>query len=164
MKQHFLLFGFLILLFSACKKDSFDATLQAKIDDDKIQAYVKANHIEGLTKDASGMYYQIITVGPTAPGTHPTATDTVQVTYTGKLLNGTVFDAESGGIVDLPDAIKGWQIGLPLIGADGVTKPYARIRLIIPSALGYANVEQDLTTTIPANSVLDFTIDLIGWY
>jgi len=50
---------------------------------------------------------------------------------------------------------------LPFIGADGVTKPYSRIRLIIPSALGYGSVAQ---SGIPANSVLDFTIDLIGFY
>jgi len=157
MKKQFLLFGLLIILFSACKKTSFNAPKQAQIDDDKIQAYIAANHID-VTKDPSGIYYKILT--PDA-GPHPTLTDTVQVTYSGKLLNGTVFQATgSTSISAITDFIKGWQIALPLMGSDGVA-PYCRIRLIVPSALAYGTSAQ---TNIPANSVLDFTIDLIGFY
>ena len=160
MKRILLLSGLLIILFSACKKQTFNDTRQATIDDLKIQAYIKANNIS-VTKDASGLYYQIIT---TNPGPHPTATDTVQVSYTGKLLNGTVFDAQTADVLGLPGLIKGWQIGIPMIGADHINKA-ARIRLIIPSALGYGTEVQTTSNgTIPANSVLDFTIDLIGFY
>jgi len=160
MKRILLLSGLLIILFSACKKQTFNDTRQATIDDLKIQAYIKANKID-VVKDPSGLYYQIVT---TNPGPNPTATDTVQVSYTGKLLNGTVFDAQTAAIVDMPTAIKGWQIGIPMIGADHINKA-ARIRLIIPSALAYGSVVQTGgQVTIPANSVLDFTIDLIGFY
>ena len=161
MKRQFLLFGLLIILFSACKKTSFNAPKQAQIDDDKIKAYIAANHID-VTKDPStGLYYKIET---TNSGPHPTLLDTVQVTYTGKLLNGTVFDSENASIIGLSAVVKGWQVAIPLMGADGTT-PYCRIRLIIPSALGYGAVAQTGgTTPIPANSVLDFTIDLIGFY
>ncbi|WP_461450973.1 FKBP-type peptidyl-prolyl cis-trans isomerase [Mucilaginibacter sp.] len=157
MKKIFLLFGFLTVLFSACKKQSFNNSLQATIDDEKIQKFITANNITGLTKDPSGIYYKIETSNP---GPHPTATDTVQVSYTGRLLNGTVFDTESATIVGLPDAIKGWQIALPFVGVNGST-PYGRIRMIIPSALAYGSAEQ---SSIPANSVLDFTIDVEGFY
>src|SRR5471030_2145465 len=155
MKRIFLLSGLLIVLFSSCKKQTFNDTRQATIDDLKIQAYIKANNIDSLTKDPSGLYYRIITQNP---GAHPTITDTVQVSYVGKLLNGTAFDTETTPIiVDMPNVIKGWKIGLPMIGADHITghKP-ARIRLIIPSSLGYGSVVQTGgSTTIPANSCLD---------
>jgi FKBP-type peptidyl-prolyl cis-trans isomerase len=151
MKKQFLLFGLLILLFTACKKQSFNATKQSVIDDEKIQAYIAANHIN-VTKAPSGIYYEIIRADT---GTHPLDTATVQVSYTGKLLNGTVFDTESADIIGLSGAIVGWQDGLPLIAPGG------RIRLIIPSALGYGS---SVSGSIPANSVLDFTIDLLGYY
>jgi len=160
MKRILLLSGLLIVLFSACKKQTFNDTRQATIDDLKIQAYIKANHIDGLTKDASGIYYRVITQ---APGPHPTATDTVQTQTTGQLLNGTVFQAAAVGITDLPDAVRGFQIGMTFIGADGVTKPYARIRMIIPSALGYGTAGNS-DGSVPGNECLDFTVDLIGFY
>ena len=156
MKKHFLLFGLFILLFTACKKTtSYDAPKQAVIDEARIQAYIAANHLT-MTKDSRGFYYQILR---SVEGEHPTDTSTVQVTYTGVLLNGTSFDKENVIDVDLSTAIKGWQYGLPLIGSTGAA-PYSRIRLIIPSALAYGTTA---SSTIPANSVLDFTIDLIGF-
>jgi len=157
MKKILLLFGFLTILFSACKKERNNASLQAGIDDEKIQKYIAANHITGLTKDPSGLYYAVITQNS---GPHPTATDTIQASYIGKLLNGSVFQPQQESVVDMPDAIKGWQIGIPYVGANGIA-PFARIRLIVPSALGYGTVEQ---SGIPANSVLDFTIDVEGFY
>ena len=157
MKKIFLLFGFLTILFSACKKERNNASLQASIDDEKIQKYIAANHIDSLTKDPSGVYYRVITQ---SNGPHPTAIDTIQASYIGKLLNGTVFQPQEESIVDLPDAIKGWQIAIPYVGTTG-TAPFARIRLIVPSALGYGTVPQ---ASIPANSVLDFTIDVEGFY
>lgn len=160
MKRILLLSGLLIVLFSACKKETFNATRQATIDDLKIQAYIKANNITGLTKDPSGIYYSIITQ---VNGPHPTATDTIQAQYSGKLLNGTVFQDQTVGLVEMPDAIKGWQIALPLIGADGVTKPYSRLRLIVPSALAYGSAGSS-DGSVPANECLDFTIDLLGFY
>jgi FKBP-type peptidyl-prolyl cis-trans isomerase FkpA len=162
MKRQFLLFGLLIILFSACKKTSFNDSKQAQIDDDKIKAYIAANHID-VTKDPSGIYYGFVKLD--TGNAHPKLTDTVQVNYTGKLLNGTVFDTESASIIPLAGTVKGWQIAIPLMTYDGSSKNYTRMRLIIPSALGYGSVAQTGgTTPIPANSVLDFTIDLIGFY
>jgi len=161
MKKQFLLFGLLIILFSACKKTSFNAPKQATIDDDKIKAYIAANHID-VTKDPStGIYYKIETVNNST--LHPTLNDTVKVTYTGQLLNGTVFDTQNGYLISLSSVIKGWQIAIPLMTADG-NQPFSRIRLIIPSALGYGSVATSGNVVIPANSVLDFKIDLLGFY
>lgn len=168
MKKYLLFFAVFTLLFSACKKSStpvtptVDPAVQAKIDDDKIQAYIKANNIIAV-KDPSGLYYQIITPGS---GTAPTVNSTVRVAYVGKLLDGTQFDSSTnlshnlgpitdntGKIVDY-GLIKGWQIGVPFIKTGG------RILLLIPSALGYG---ASATGSIPANSVLVFTIDLYSF-
>jgi FKBP-type peptidyl-prolyl cis-trans isomerase FkpA len=157
MKKQFLLFGLLIILFSACTKTSFNAPKQAAIDEEKIQLYIAANHLN-VTKDpTTGIYYQIITANP---GPHPTSTDTVQVSYVGKLLNGTVFDSESVTELPVTDLVIGFQDGIQLVGSNGAA-PYARILMIIPSALGYGTTA---SASVPANSVLVFTVDLIGAY
>jgi FKBP-type peptidyl-prolyl cis-trans isomerase FkpA len=130
---------------ASCKKDNN----QGATDDAAIQAYIKTNNIPAI-KDPSGLYYQIITQGT---GVNATATSTVSVNYTGSLLNGTVFDKSTSTFTtSLQSVIKGWTIGVPLVKAGG------RILLIIPSALGYGN---SATGSIPANSVLVFTIDVI---
>ncbi len=149
MRKYLLLFTLFVATFSSCKKDDFDPAKQAIIDDAAIQAYMKANNITA-TKDASGLYYEIVTPGT---GDYPNANSTITVNSTGKLLNGTVFDTESGLNVPLSNVIKGWQIGVPHINTGG------RILLLIPSALGYGNAVRD---GIPKNSVLIFTIDLLG--
>jgi len=154
MKKSLLILAFFTLVFSACKKNSittFDPAAQAAADDAKIQAYIKANNITAV-KDASGLYYQIITTGT---GVNPTAASTVRVAYTGKLLDGTQFDTNANFSTTLSanaGLIQGWKTGIPFCKQGG------RILLLIPSALGYGNTAQG---TIPANSVLVFTIDLI---
>ncbi len=170
MKKYLLFFAVFTILFSACKKSdtpvttpTVDPVVQAKIDDDKIQAYLKLHPEITATKDASGLYYQIATPGS---GTAPTINSTVRVAYIGKLLDGTQFDAstnfqhnlgptydKNGKITDY-GLIKGWQIGIPFV------KPGGRVILLIPSALGYG---ASPAGTIPANSVLLFTIDLYSF-
>jgi len=156
MKRYFLLLsGLIIILFSACRKE-LDTNTQAAIDDAKIQAYIKANNLT-MTKDTSGIYYQIITSNP---GPHPALTDTVKVTYIGELLNGTQFDSQNGTTFAVNELVKGAQYGLELIGSNGKA-PYGRIKMIVPSRLGYGNVAFG---NIPPNSPLVFTFDLIGFY
>jgi len=162
MKRIFLLFGLLIVLFSACTKTSYNTTKQADIDEIKIQKYIAANHLT-VTKDPSGIYYQIL---QTSAGTiHPSVadSDTVQVTYTGKLLNGGVFDSESVTLLPMSGLVKGFQTGMSLLTSNGAA-PYARIMMIIPSNLAYGttSLAAGNGVAVPANSVLVFTVDLIG--
>ncbi len=160
MKKHLTLFFSLFVIgLTSCQKGGDVTSQQAAIDDAKIQAYIKANNIPAI-KDPSGLYYQIITPGD--PTTKPTLLSTVQLTYTNSYLDGVNFDHvdvvnyklsklyNSGGSMT-----PGLQIGLPKIGTGG------RIILIVPSALGYGNTTQ---FTVPANSILIYTIDLIGVY
>jgi len=128
---------------TACK----DKTVQS--EEAAILAYASANGITG-TLHSSGVYYQVTNPGS---GLTPTNTSKVFVTYTGKLLNGTQFDAgttPAGGWV-LGSLIPGWQIGLPFIQKGG------SIKLIIPSSLAYGCAGR---RTIPGNSILYFDISL----
>jgi len=149
--KKFLLFVFApLVILASCSKDKFDASKQAATDDAAIKAYIGTDTAFHATADGSGVYYKIVTQGT---GAKPTASSTVKVTYTGKLLAGTTFD--SGTInQSLSGLIAGWQSGLPYLKAGG------RIILVIPSRAGYGNTAKD---GIPANSVLIFTIDLLSF-
>ena len=109
--------------------------------------YAKANSIN-YTEDPSGILYEITNVGS---GTKPSLSSTITVTYKGKLLNGTQFDA--GTITyALSSLIQGWQIAVPKIAPGG------SIRVLIPSNLGYG--AQGAGSSIPPNSPLYFEITL----
>jgi FKBP-type peptidyl-prolyl cis-trans isomerase FkpA len=151
MKRYFLLLSLFIIGFSSCKKSaSFDPVKQAAADDAAIKAYIASNGITAI-EDPSGVYYQVITPGT---GAYPKLTSLVTMNYTGKLLNGNVFDSNTINNSPLSSFIQGWQIGIPHINTGG------RILLLIPSALGYGNAANG---SIPANSVLVFTVDLTGF-
>lgn len=140
-KQLTILF-FLALALNSCKKDE---------DSDKqITNFIEKNNIPA-TKDASGLYYQIIKPG-TGSFTYP-ANTSITIKYEGRLLDGSVFDNGDGKEQNfmLSQLIQGWRIGIPKIQKGG------EIRLIIPPGLGYGS---SATGPIPGNSVLDFTIQL----
>lgn len=154
MKKYILVLAAIVFSFSACKKSSTttDATAQAAKDDAAIQAYLKTNNITTAVKDASGLYYQVVTAGT---GGYPVATSTVTVNYVGKLLDGTQFDSSTAFSATLSSGvISGWTIGMQHINTGG------RIILYVPSALGYGTAASG---SIPANAVLIFTIDLLGY-
>jgi FKBP-type peptidyl-prolyl cis-trans isomerase len=104
----------------------------------------------GYTVDPQGFLYQIISPGTT----HPTTADTISVTYTGKLMNNVTFDSSASPISFLLSGlILGWQYALPLVGVGG------QIRFIVPASFAYGC---DAIGSIPANSPLDFTVNLIS--
>lgn len=152
MKKLLMICSLLVIVASACRKDSSDdyAAQQAIVDDNQIQAYISANKIVA-TKDPSGVYYSIITPGT---GAYPTASSTLSVNYKGEFINGTVFDSGNLSNFNLSGVIKGWLYGVPHINTGG------RILLMIPSALAYGPQGRD---TIPGNTVLIFTIDLLSF-
>ena len=111
--------------------------------------YLQVNNIEA-TRDASGLYYHIITEGV---GSKVPATSTIEVFFKGYLLEGTIFDQTKGEVYSssLSGLIKGWQIGIPKISKHG------KIQLFVPSALGYGSSAKG---SIPANSVLIFDLEV----
>lgn len=81
---------------------------------------------------ASGLQYEVIKEGD---GEQPTAQDQVEVHYTGKLIDGTVFDSsvERGmpATFGVTQVIPGWVEALQLMKAG------SKWRLFIPSQLAY---------------------------
>ena len=110
--------------------------------------------LPGVTTTASGLQYKVVTPGS---GDSPKATDQVQVNYTGKLLDGTVFDASErhGGpaTFGVNQVIPGWTEALQLM------KPGAKYQLWIPPKLAY---DVDSPPTIPPGSLLVFDVELVG--
>jgi FKBP-type peptidyl-prolyl cis-trans isomerase FkpA len=156
MKTFFLVLLGGVMLFSqtGCLKSSSSQSsctpASVSSEEPAIIAYASANGIN-TTRHSSGLYYEIISPGN---GATPSVNSKVFVTYTGKLLDGRVFDqqanADQTGWV-LGTLIVGWQIGLPLIQKGG------EIKLIVPSSLAYGCSSGPL----PANSILYFDVHLV---
>jgi len=151
MKNTFYLLLLCIIGLSACTKTEYSPTAQGIADDAAIRAYLKANNLTA-TKDPSGVYYNVVTQGT---GLNAVDTSTVQVNYVGKLLDGTVFApaGKQSTTQVLSSFIPGWQVGIPYVRAGG------RIILYIPSGYGYT--DDTSNPSIPPNSVLIFTIDVL---
>lgn len=111
---------------------------------------------EGVVETESGLQYIIEVEGT---GMSPEATDTVEVNYEGRLIDGTVFDSsyDRGESVKFPlnRVIKGWTEGLTYVKEGG------KIRLFVPSEMGYGKRG---TGPIPGNSVLIFDVELVKVY
>lgn len=123
-------------------------------EDLSIQKYMAANSLTGFTRLPTGTYYKIIDAGSTTP---ISVTSTIKVEYTGKLFNGTVFDATSGSAFQfvLSTLIPAWQETVPKIQKGGT------IQIIAPSPRCYGigeNADAAGVVKIPAFSALFFNI------
>lgn len=109
---------------------------------------------EGVQQTESGLQYLI-----EVPGSEirPAIQDTVEVNYTGSLINGKVFDSsyDRGETAKfcLSNVIPGWQEGMQLLGEGGKGKFW------IPFDLAYGG--QDMGPQLPAFSTLVFDVELI---
>ena len=106
---------------------------------------------------ASGLQYEVLQEGDGK--TKPKATDIVQVKYTGKLMDGTVFDStdKNGGApmdINLGGVIKGWTEGIQLMSKGSKYKFY------IPSDLAYG--DQGAGDAIPGGSTIIFDVELVN--
>ncbi len=103
----------------------------------------------------SGLQYEVLEEGT---GRQPSATDRVTVHYTGKLIDGTVFDSseERGepATFGVNQVIPGWVEALQLM------KEGARWRLFIPSALAYG--PNGAGGAIGPNQTLIFDVQLLN--
>ena len=141
---------------------------QANVDDEAIKKYMEENNLQA-TPEASGLY---IIVNKKGKGEPVQIGSTIAVNYTGRLLNGKVFDtsiekvAKENNIVDpgrkyepfeyqvgATSLIRGWEEGL-------INQPAgSSLTLIMPSRLGYGTRENN---AIPANSPLVFDIEIVS--
>jgi len=108
----------------------------------------------GVTTTASGLQYQVLTVGK---GKKPTTNDQVTVHYTGKLLDGTEFDSSvrrgSPATFGVTQVIAGWTEALQLM------REGDKWVLFIPENLAYG--DRGAGSQIPPYATLVFEIELI---
>jgi len=142
------------------EKAKVEAEKQIKVDDAKIQAYIKENNLQNVKKTESGVYYIVTKEGK---GPQAKAGNNVAVHYKGTFLDGKEFDGSrtnpmAGGkpfefTLGQQMVIKGWDDAIVNL------KEGSEAILLIPSPLAYG--AQDRGADMPANSILRFDIELV---
>ena len=141
-------------MIEAIKKNYPEQTERAYAE---MQQYFALNNVTA-TPTASGLYYVMTAEGN---GEMPKKGDNVKVHYTGKLLDGKVFDSsiERGEPIEVPIGmgyvIPGWDEGIMMMskGEKGV--------LYIPYYLGYG--DRGAGADIPPFANLIFEVELIDF-
>lgn len=109
---------------------------------------------QGIQMLEGGLQYKVLTPGT---GESPSATDTVKVHYTGKLINGETFDSSVArgepATFRVNQVIKGWQMALQKMKTGG------KWMLYIPSDLAYG--ERGSPGAIGPHEVLVFEVELL---
>ena len=126
-------------------------------DDNLLQKYLTKNNITAAQKQSTGLYFIPTVSNPS--GAAATSGSTVSVLYTGKLLNGTVFDATSQRgnqpftfIVGSGSTITGFNQGVSLM------RKGEKATLLLPSALAYGPTGSG---SIGPNTPLVFDIEVV---
>jgi FKBP-type peptidyl-prolyl cis-trans isomerase FkpA/FKBP-type peptidyl-prolyl cis-trans isomerase FklB len=140
-------------------QETINKYMTKKMEEDLVK--VKKENAEFLEKNKnkdsikvleSGLQYKVITKGT---GFSPEISDTVNVTYIGKTIDGVTFDSSRGTTIKMPlvQMIKGWQEGIPLMN------PGAKYVFYVPSNLAYGdNLGHQL-----AGKTLIFEVELISF-
>jgi FKBP-type peptidyl-prolyl cis-trans isomerase len=130
------------------------ATRQQRLDEmntlfDKLK---KNRHVAELP---NGVRYEIVKPGK---GPYPKPGQIVLVDYTGRLVNGTVFDKTYNEPlhIEVGSVVPGWNEGIQKINKGG------KLKLYIPPDVGYGDEDHSgVVAPIPANSVLIYEIELL---
>ncbi len=136
---------------------------QVKVDEDKLQAYFKKNNINPK-KSPMGMYVEVLSEGT---GNLLDTASIAEVNYTGRTLDGKVFDSNTDPSFNHPEpfyvnltddpslgqgVITGWKDGLLMM------KKGSKGKFYIPSNLAYGS--RGAGNDIPPYSVLVFDIEV----
>lgn len=129
---------------------------QATINKEKGEAFLSQNKSKpGVVTLASGLQYKIVTAGT---GAKPAKEDEVTVEYTGKLIDGTVFDstdkAGKPATFKVSQVIPGWTEALQLMPAGSTWEIY------VPANLAYG--ARNVGGPIGPNETLTFNVHLIS--
>ena len=128
----------------------------------KKQIYKKANKewLENISKEEGvkslpgRVYYRVLQEGN--GDIHPSVNSVITAHYTGKTIDGKVFDSSRDSIplaIRLRDLIAGWVIAMQQMRVGD------RWEIYIPSELGYGKFSQP---GIPAHSTLIFDVELLS--
>lgn len=132
-----------------------EAAKQGKVNRKNGEAFLSENaKREGIKVTESGLQYEVLESGK---GDSPKASDNVEVHYTGKLIDGTVFDSsvERGvpASFGVTQVIPGWVEALQLMHEGD------KWRLYIPSDLAYG--PNGAGGVIGPNMTLIFDVELL---
>ena len=120
------------------------------------QKYLEENKLrKGVITRPSGLQFRIIQNGY---GKRPASTDTVKVYYTGKLINGVIFDGTSPGLpasLKLNSVIQGWIEALQLM------REGDHWQLVMPANLAFG-AKGAANGAIPPNQTLLFDLTLVS--
>jgi FKBP-type peptidyl-prolyl cis-trans isomerase len=124
------------------------------IEKEKGERFLAENKTqEGVITTESGVQYKVLRQGN---GPRPVSEEQVQVHYTGKLLDGTVFDSsiQRGEplTIGVGQVIKGWTEILQIMPVG------SKYQVWIPSDLAYGEQGAQI---IKPNSTLEFEIELL---
>lgn len=142
--------------FTAMEQRQREASAKmAEVNKNAGEAFMLENGKRAEVKTtSSGLQYEVIKEGD---GPQPTASDQVEVHYTGKLIDGTVFDSsEERGVpatFGVTQVIPGWVEALQMMKAG------SRWRLFIPSNLAYG--PNGAGGAIGPNATLIFDVELL---
>lgn len=133
-----------------------EASKMGEVNEAAGKAFLDENGKRAEVKTTpSGLQYEVLREGE---GAQPEAGDQVTVHYTGKLIDGTVFDSseERGepATFGVTQVIPGWVEALQLMNVG------SRWRLFIPSALAYG--PQGAGGLIGPNQTLVFDVELLA--
>lgn len=132
-----------VLTVSSCSTYNED---QLNGFDKEIKEYLQKNNIDCESSD-SGLHYKILSKGEGQP---VQVKDRISFSYTGSLLNGTVFDKQEEPVsFQVSELIGAWKEIVLKLNEGG------EAYLVAPPQLGYGARELD---DIPANSILVFTL------
>lgn len=151
MKKHIFLLPLLLTLSACGDGPTHTHTGENMNETEKFIAEFKKQ--ENVKELDGGILVQTITEGA---GVTPIAADTVKVHYTGKLINGSVFDSsvERGEPAEFPlnQVIECWTKGVAQMRKGGSAK------LVCPAPTAYGN---HALPGIPAGSTLVFDVELL---
>ena len=137
------------------KKQQEEAAAMASVNEKAGKEFLESNGKRAEVKTTStGLQYEVLTEGN---GPKPGPGDQVTVHYTGKLIDGTVFDSSvdrgEPATFGVTQVIPGWVEALQLMSVG------SKWRLFIPSQLAYG--PQGAGGLIGPNQTLIFAVELI---
>lgn len=145
MKFTSLLLFLALFIIAACS----DGTESEKAD---IQNYL--NNLGWIATDTAGVYVVVENPGS---ADRPTESSIVEMAYTARYLDDTVFDESPPDQtikIKLSTAINGLKFGLSLFGKEG------KGTIIVPSALGYGN---NPPFGVKKDAVLIYTVHVVNF-